>query len=115
MGDHLVANEEAIEMPAENDGHVERFDKDGSYSKREWRMPGDWWNNQILSQHGEEWTNVALLDDHLNLCKVLRSEVASMWGHNARRIRLVHGQWYVGIDQTSKWLQECRMQMSFPH
>ena len=41
-------------------------------------MPGDWWNNQILSQHGEEWANVALLDDHLNLCKVLSSEVASM-------------------------------------
>jgi hypothetical protein len=26
--DHLVAIEEAIEIPAENDGHVEKFGKD---------------------------------------------------------------------------------------
>lgn len=31
VGDHLVANEEAIKIPAENDGRVERFGKDGRY------------------------------------------------------------------------------------
>ena len=35
MGDHFVANEEAIEIPAENDSHIEKFGKDGRYSKRE--------------------------------------------------------------------------------
>ena len=79
VGDHLVANEETIEIPAENDGHVERFGKDGRYPKRERRPPGEWWKNHILPQHGEERANVALLDDHLNLCEALRSEDASKW------------------------------------
>ena len=35
MGDHLVTNEEAIEISAENDGRVERFGKYGRYSKSE--------------------------------------------------------------------------------
>ena len=33
--DHLVANEEAIKIFMENDGHVERFGKDERYPKRE--------------------------------------------------------------------------------
>ena len=41
VGDHLVANEEAIEIPTENDDRVERFGKSGRYSKREWRPPGE--------------------------------------------------------------------------
>ena len=79
MEDHLVANEEAIEIPVENDGRVERFGKDGRYPKRERRPPGEWWKNHILPQHGEERANVALLDDPLNLCEALRSEDASKW------------------------------------
>ena len=31
--DHLVANEKAIEIPAKNNGRVERFGKDGRYRK----------------------------------------------------------------------------------
>ena len=42
MGDHLVANEEAIEIPMENDDCVEKFDKDERYFKREWCPSGKW-------------------------------------------------------------------------
>jgi hypothetical protein len=31
MGDHLVANEEAIEIPTENDSRVKRFGKSERY------------------------------------------------------------------------------------
>ena len=54
VGDHLIANEEAIEFLADNDGRIERFGNDEKYPKREWRPPGEWWKNHILSQHGEE-------------------------------------------------------------
>ena len=47
--DTLVANEEAIEIPVKNDGHIERFGNDGRYLKRERRPPGEWWKNHILS------------------------------------------------------------------
>ena len=77
--DHLVANEEAIEIPENNDGRIERFGKDGRYPKREQRLPKEWWKNHILPQHGEQWTNVTLLDDPLNLCEALKSEDVSKW------------------------------------
>ena len=48
VGDHLVANGEVIEIPPENDGHIERFGKDGKYSKRERCMFRKWWKNHIL-------------------------------------------------------------------
>ena len=51
--DHLVANEEAIENPVENDNRVERFGKDIRYSMREQRLPKKWWKNHSLSQHGK--------------------------------------------------------------
>ena len=35
VGDHLIANEEAIKIPVGNDSRVERFGKDRRYSKRE--------------------------------------------------------------------------------
>ena len=34
VGDQLVANEDAIEMPTEYDGRVEKFYKDGRHPKR---------------------------------------------------------------------------------
>ena len=37
MEDHLVTNDEAIEIPTEKDDCVERFGKDGRYHKRKWR------------------------------------------------------------------------------
>ena len=40
--DHLIANEEAIEISTENDGRVERFSKDGRYLKRERRPFREW-------------------------------------------------------------------------
>ena len=69
VGNDLVANENWIEILVENDGHVEIFDKDEKYPKRERRLLGKWWKNRILPQYGEEWANVALLDDHFNLYK----------------------------------------------
>ena len=33
--DHLIPNEEAIEIPTENISHVERFDKNERYPERE--------------------------------------------------------------------------------
>ena len=54
IGNHLVANEEAIKIPAKNDGHVEKFGKDRRYPKRERHPPGKWWKNHILPQHGEK-------------------------------------------------------------
>ena len=77
MRDHLVANEETIEISTKNDGHNERFGKDGRYPKREQLPPGKWWKNHISPEQGEKWTNVILLDDHLNLREALRSEDAS--------------------------------------
>ena len=62
VGDHLITHEEAIKIPAENDGRVDKFDKDGRYPKRERRLPGEWWKNHSLPQHGEERANMALLD-----------------------------------------------------
>ena len=47
VGDHLVANEETIEILVENDSHVERFGKDGKYFKREQPPSGEWWKNHI--------------------------------------------------------------------
>jgi hypothetical protein len=41
VGDHLIANEEAIEIPMENDGHLKRFGKDGRYLKKERHPPGE--------------------------------------------------------------------------
>ena len=79
MGDQLVANEEAIKIPAENDGRVDKFGKDGRFSKRERRLSKEWWKNYILPQHGKEHANVTLLDDPLSLCEALRSESASKW------------------------------------
>ena len=75
--DHLVANEEAIKIPAENGGPVERFSKNGRYPKKERCRPGEWWKNHILPQHSEERANMTLLDDLLNLCEMLKSEDAS--------------------------------------
>ena len=40
--DHLIANEEANEIPVENDDRVERFGNDGRYSKGE-RHPSKEW------------------------------------------------------------------------
>ena len=68
-----------IEIHVENDGRFDRFDKDGRYPKRERHPPREWQKNGILSQHGKEQTNVAILNDHLNLCEMLRSEDASKW------------------------------------
>ena len=48
MGDHLVVNEEAIEICTENDDCVERFGNDGIFSKKERRPHGEWWMNHIL-------------------------------------------------------------------
>lgn len=36
---HLVAIEEAMEIPAKNSSHVERFNKDGRYPKHEQHLP----------------------------------------------------------------------------
>jgi hypothetical protein len=58
--DHLVANEEAIRIPAVIDGHVEIFGKDEKCPKRERHMPREWWKNHTLSQHNEEHINVAI-------------------------------------------------------
>ena len=46
--DHLVANEEINKTPTGNDGHVERFSKDGKYPKREQHPLKEWWKNHIL-------------------------------------------------------------------
>lgn len=43
------------------------------------RPSGEWWKNHIPSQHGDKRANVALLDDHLNLCEALRFKDASKW------------------------------------
>ena len=51
--------------------------EDGSYPKREQRPHGEWWKDHILSQNDKEHANVAFLDDHLNLCKTLRSKDTS--------------------------------------
>ena len=69
--DHLVANEKTIEIPAENDGRVERFSKDERCPKRKRHLPGEWWKNHILPQRNEKQVNMTLLDDPLNLCKTL--------------------------------------------
>lgn len=37
VGDHLVANEKPIKILAGKDSRVERFSKNGRYSKRKWR------------------------------------------------------------------------------
>ena len=79
VDDYLVANEEAFEIPVENDGRSERFGNDGIYPKRVQHPPGEWWKNHILPQHGEEHASVVLLDDPLNLCKTLRSKNVSKW------------------------------------
>ena len=79
MGDHLVANEESIKLPAENDGRIERFGKDERYPKRERHPPREWWKNHILPQYGEERANMTFLDDLLNLCEALRSLDGSKW------------------------------------
>lgn len=42
MRDHLVANEETIEIPVENDNRVEIFGKDERCPKTEWPLPGHW-------------------------------------------------------------------------
>ena len=49
MGDHLVANEETIAKPAENDGHIKELNKGGRYPKNEQGPPREWWKNLILS------------------------------------------------------------------
>ena len=41
VGNHLVAYEETIEVPVENDSHIEGFSKYGIYPKRERRPPGE--------------------------------------------------------------------------
>lgn len=69
--DHMIANYEASEISMENDGHVKRFVKNERYFKRERCPPGELWKNHILPPHGEEHTNVAFLDDPLNLCEAL--------------------------------------------
>ena len=42
MGDHLVANEEAIKILAMNDDHVEKIGEDGRFPKRERRPSREW-------------------------------------------------------------------------
>lgn len=54
VGDHLISNKEALEIPAKNDDRVKRFNKYGRYPKRKWRPLGEWWNNHILPQHGKK-------------------------------------------------------------
>lgn len=54
VGDHLVAIKEAIKVPTENDGCIERFSKDGRFPKRERRPPGEGWKNHIPPQHSEK-------------------------------------------------------------
>jgi hypothetical protein len=53
MEDHLVANKEAIKIPAEHDIRVEKFGKDRRYPKKEQCPPGEWWKNHVLSHHGK--------------------------------------------------------------
>ena len=77
--DHLVTNYEAIDIPMENDGRVERFIKYKRYPKREWHPHGEWWKIHIVHLHSEEPTNIAFLDDHLYLCEALKSKYASKW------------------------------------
>lgn len=60
-------------------GRGKIFGKDGQYPRRERRLLIKWWKNHILLQHGEDWNNVALLNDLLSLCKALRFEDASKW------------------------------------
>ena len=62
-----------------NDGNGESFGKDGRYHWRERRPRGEWWKNHILPRHEQERTNVALVDDPLNLCEAMQSEDASKW------------------------------------
>jgi hypothetical protein len=76
----LVANEEAIEIPMENEGHDEKFGKNKRYPKR---------GSGVELENGGKITfypntvkygaNVTLLDDHLNLYKALRSKDTSKW------------------------------------
>lgn len=94
---YLAVNEEAIEIPVENDGLVKRFGKVGRHPKRERHMPREWWKNHILPQHDEERTNMTCLDDPLNLCEELRSKDASKWKAVMQRgIQLAHDQRYMG-------------------
>jgi hypothetical protein len=108
MRTHLVANKEIINIPVENDGHDEKFGKDGRYPKRKRHLPREGWKNHILPQKGEKWVNVLLLDDLLDLCEASRSKDAS-------RLQLAHGQRYVEIDHASKGSQECSMKMGIPY
>ena len=54
MGDHLIANDEAIKIPTENDARVEKFGKDKRYSTRERPPLGEWWKYYILPQLNEK-------------------------------------------------------------
>ena len=81
----MVANEEAIKIPAKNDIRIERFGNDGGYPKRKRRLPGEWWKNHILPQQGEERANLTLLDNPLNLCKTSRSKHANKWEAQCKR------------------------------
>lgn len=77
--DHFVANEKVTKIHAENDGRIERIYNNGSYPKKKWRPPREWWMNHILPEHDEELPNVVLFDDHFNLDKVWRSKYARKW------------------------------------
>ena len=78
--DHLVTNYEAIDIPMENDGHVERFVKYKDILRgSDTRMESDGRFTLYTYVHSEEPTNIAFLDDHLYLCEALKSKYASKW------------------------------------
>lgn len=59
--DHLVANQEAIQIPAENDSLVEKFGRNGRHPKREQLPLKLYLNNHIVSLHKER--NLVFVDD----------------------------------------------------
>lgn len=57
VGYHLVTNEKAIKILADNDGCIERVGNDQRFPKRERRErrpPGEWWRNHIPSKHSKK-------------------------------------------------------------
>ena len=62
-----VAIEEPWEGPPNEDVVVEGFGEDRRYPTKEQRSLGEWWNNHIFPQHGEERANVVIFEGPLSI------------------------------------------------
>ena len=78
MRNHLVANKKTINLPANNDGRIEKFGKGGEFPKRERHPLGECGRITFYSNTAKK-DQCGILDDLLSLDETLGSEDACKW------------------------------------